>query len=274
MASTVATDRMSELLPRMTSMGTPRSEFELVPQRRQRPLDVDVGERPRQPDVIGRRQRAILHEPGAVRGREPPLRRDQRKLRGEQAAQNLGAVGKTARRRQLADIALQPHQPLQLDHRADIVQHGAGDRGRMRHAHEHGQKPAPRTADEDRRPHAERGQNRRHVGELDREIIVFRIAVVVGLAATAQIDGDDATRQRHIVRQGRRQRVEIAHGARQSRQADDRNAGRGAATVLLHMQAQTVLRGDKEAPAIASAVRHIKSAPRQPQRPQTSAAPI
>ena len=121
---------------------------------------------------------------------------------------------------------------------------------------------------------AERGQNRRYVGELDREIVVVGIAVVVGLAAPARIDGDDATRQRHIVRQSRRQRGEIAHSARQSRQADDRNPGRSAAAVFLDAQAQPVLRGDKGAAAIASAARHFKEAPKKSCRCGAPVAPM
>src|SRR5262245_64190656 len=34
--------------------------------------------------------------------------------------------------RSLADIALDPHQTLEIDHRADIIEHAARDRGRAR----------------------------------------------------------------------------------------------------------------------------------------------
>ena len=45
MAATVAAERMSELAPWMTSIGTRDKRVEFVPQRRQRALDVDAGER-------------------------------------------------------------------------------------------------------------------------------------------------------------------------------------------------------------------------------------
>ncbi len=87
---------------------------------------------------------------------------------------------------------------------------------------------------------------RHHVAKLDRQIVVFRIAVVVRLAASARIDRNHTSRRRAI-RQSRRQRVKIGDGSRQARQADHRQSRRRARTVFSHMQPQAVLRSNERA---------------------------
>jgi len=62
----------------------------------------------------------------------PTLRREFWKLRAEQPAQDLGTLGEALGLGQIADIALDPGQALHIDHRADVVEDDAGDRGRPR----------------------------------------------------------------------------------------------------------------------------------------------
>ena len=68
-----------------------------------------------------------------------------------------------------------PHQPLGVDHGPDVVEDDAGDRAGPRRAEQHRQDAAARGAEEDRRADLERGDDREHVGELDRKRIVVRI---------------------------------------------------------------------------------------------------
>ena len=83
-----------------------------------------------------------------MRGGEPLLGRQLWKLCIKQPAKDFGAFAEITRLRQFADITFDAREALRLDHRPDIVQHGAGDRGRMRHTEQHGEKAAARTADE------------------------------------------------------------------------------------------------------------------------------
>ena len=114
-ASTVAADRMSELAPRTTISGTCASELNA-------PHSGGAGVRDRRPPASSRspgRSRArgpCRSLPGAPRLREPLLRRHRGELRVAEPAQDLGAFGEAARGRHLADIALDAHQPLGLDH--------------------------------------------------------------------------------------------------------------------------------------------------------------
>src|SRR5690242_4415451 len=87
---------------------------ELVPQRRQWLLDLDGGERAGDAHVVGWFECAILHAPAALRGREPLLGGEVWELRVKDLAQNVGAFGKIARLRQLADVAADARQPLRL----------------------------------------------------------------------------------------------------------------------------------------------------------------
>lgn len=116
----------------------------------------------------------------------------------------------------------------------------------MCRAKQHGQNAAPRAADENGRADGERNQHADDVGEFDRDIVVFRIAVVLGQTAAAGIDGDDAP-PRRTGRQRRREFVEIGHRARDAGQTNHRQARRAARTVFAHMQPQAVLRAHKEA---------------------------
>ena len=134
---------------------------------------------------------------------------------------------------------------FRFDHRSDVVQDRAGYQRGMRDAKQHGEDAAARTADEDRRTDAERGQDRHHIAELDRDIIVFGVVVVIGVAAAARIDGDDASRLRTAA-QERRQFREIGHRPRQAGQADDRELRRGTGSIVAYMQTKPVLRGHED----------------------------
>src|SRR5262249_26413303 len=79
-------------------------------------------------------------------------------------------------------------------HRADIVEHAAGDRGRSGDGQEHCQDAAAGGADECRPADTERREHGKHVGELDLQIVICRRAVVVGFAATAIVEGKDSPR--------------------------------------------------------------------------------
>ena len=115
-------------------------------------------------------------------------------LRVEQPAQDFGAFLEGSRLRQLADIALDAHQSLRLDHRTDVVEYGAGNCRRPHGGEQHGEDAAARGADENRGQGVERGDDREHVGQFDLEVVMGRVAVVVGLAAAAVIERDDAAR--------------------------------------------------------------------------------
>ena len=89
--------------------------------------------------------------------------------------QDFGALGEVARLRQLTDIAFDAREPFGLDHRPDVMQHGASDRGRMGSSKQHGEQAAARTADKDRRAYAKRRQDCDDIAEFDRDIVIFRI---------------------------------------------------------------------------------------------------
>ena len=130
MASTVAADSRSELPPRITMTGTRAKRVELLPQRRQRLCEVGCLERGRQLHVvIGNDASAFLLERPAREG-DPVVVAQFGKLAAEQPPQDVGRVAEARRLRQLADIALDPHQAVEVDHRADVVEHAAGDRSR------------------------------------------------------------------------------------------------------------------------------------------------
>ena len=61
---------------------------------------------------------------------------------------DLGAFLKCSRLRQFADVAFDAHEPLRLDDRPDVVEHGAGDRGGPDRGQQHRQDAAARRADE------------------------------------------------------------------------------------------------------------------------------
>ena len=219
-----------------------------VPERGDRAFNVDAGERAGQADIVGRHQRAVFHLPGPPRGGEPLLRGQIGKLRAHDAAQDVGAILEAARLRQLTEIAFDARQALRLNDRTDVVQHDAGDSGRMRRAEQHGQNAAPRAAEENGRADGKRCQHADDVAEFDDEIVVLRIAVVLGSAAAARINGDDAAPGR-TGRQRRRQFREIGHRAGDAGETNDRQAGRAARTIFAHMQPQSVLRAHKYARA-------------------------
>ncbi len=220
---------------------------ELRPQRRERLFEVDSFQRLGELGVVGRHQRAIHLAKTAARAGEPVSRPELGKLRVEQAAQDFGAFLERPRLRQFADIALDAHQTLRLDYRTDIVEHDAGDHRRPHGCEQHGEDAATRGADKNRRRGIERGDDRKHVGQLDLEVIAGRIAVVFGLAAAAVIERDDTARPGGIARQRIGQRVEIGGGAGEAGQADHWQRGRAAASAAHRMQPQAVGGGDEVA---------------------------
>ncbi len=186
-------------------------------------------------------------------------------MAAEPPLEGLGRRGKACQCRQLADIALDPHQTRKVDHRADIVEHAARDRGRARDRQEHRQDAAARGADEHRPADTERREHGKHVGELDLQIVVCRLAVVVRFAATAIVEGKDAPRSLAVARQRHRQRIEIGGGPRQTGQADHRQGAVRARAMGADVQSQAVLRAHEQAMAgrrgslggtIAGGVRH------------------
>ena len=123
---------------------------ELRPERREGLLEIDAFQRLGELDVIGRHQGAVFLAEGAVGAGEPILVRELGKLVVKQPAQDLGAFLEGSRLRQLANIALDPHQPRRLDYRTDVVEHAACDRGRPQGGKQHRQDAAARGANEDR----------------------------------------------------------------------------------------------------------------------------
>ena len=146
--------------------------------------------------------------------------------------------------------------PFGLDNRSDVVQHDAGDRGRVRHRKVHGEQSAAGAADEDGGADRERGQHGDNIGEFDQEVIVLRIAVVFGPAAPARVDRKNAARAG--ICQSGCERVEICNCAREPRQANNWKRGRSGRAVFAHMNSQPVRRADKNA---ASRIRYDATEP-------------
>ena len=92
----------------------------------------------------------------------------------------------------------------------------------------------------------ERGEHREHVGELDLESVIVRIAVVVGEPAAAIVERDHAARVRGPRAQApwraRRNRLPCAPG----RAGRPPAAARCAPAIAARMQLQAVGRGDEE----------------------------
>ena len=145
-------------------------------------------------DIIGRHHGAVAHLPSALRGSEPLFGGEIWKLAAGQPPENLGAFREAARLHHFTDITPDAHKSLWLDHRSDVVQYDAGDRGRVRHRKVHGEQSAARAADEDSRADRERGEHGDDISELDQKVVILRIAVVFGLAAPARVDRKNAAR--------------------------------------------------------------------------------
>src|SRR5262252_11232573 len=222
---------------------------ELLPQRRQWLRGPDrLQDRRELWVVIGNELPASLFERCPREG-EPVVVAPLGKVAAEPPSQGVGCRGEAWKLRQFADIALDPHQALEVDHRADVVEHAAGDRGRAREGKQHRQDAAARGSDECRLADAERGEHGKHVGELDLQIVVRRLAVVVRFAAAARVEGEDRPRMLAIPRKRRRQRVEIGGGPRQAGQADHRQGVVRARAIGAHMQSQAILRAYEQAAA-------------------------
>src|SRR5262249_34562945 len=100
---------------------------------------------------------------------------------------------------------------------------------------------------------------------LDRQIVVFRLAVVVRFAAPAIVEGKDSPRTHAIARQHHRQLLEIGGGPRQPRQANHREGAVPARAMGADGPAQPVLhaheltsagRGGSLVGMIAGTLRH------------------
>ena len=92
------------------------------------------------------------------------------------------------------------------------------------------------------RTDAKRNQDADDVGKLDRAVVVGVIGVVIGVAASAQVDCD------HVALRGPRGKrrsefVKVGGGSGEAGQAHHRQAGRGAQAVFANMHAQPVMRG-------------------------------
>ena len=181
----------------------------------------------------------------APRPGEPVLCRERRKMGIEQPAQDLGAVIEARRLRQLADVALDPREAPGLDHRTDVVEHDAGDCGRPRHRHQHGQEPAARGADEHRRHRIQRREHGERVAKLGRERVVHRIAIMVRQPASAVVERIDAALPAVRKRDG--QRLEIGFGAGETGKADHGQGARAARPIGPHVQLEAVGRGQEQA---------------------------
>src|SRR5262245_20489457 len=214
---------------------------ELLPQGRQRLRGTNCLEDRRELwVVIGNEALASVFERLPREG-EPVVAAPFGKLVGEAPSQGVGCRGKARELRQFADIGLDPHQALKLYHRADVVEHAAGDRGRSGGGQKHRQDAAARGSDECRPADVERGEHGKHVGELDLQIVVRRLAVVVGFAAAAIIEGKHPPRALAIARKRQRQRVEIGGGPRQAGPAEHRQGAVRARAMGAHVQSQAVL---------------------------------
>ena len=82
-------------------------------------------------------------------------------LRARRGFQQVDGIGPRRRPRQRADIAADAHQPLGLDHRADVVEHGAAQQGGTRRCGDHDVQAAARGADKDRRMRSRQRSARR-----------------------------------------------------------------------------------------------------------------
>ena len=236
-----------------------RHGVELSPQRGRGFFDVDpvqnLGELA---VVVGNDSTLGIFERTARKG-DPLVVGQLGELRAEQPPQDVRRLMQARHPRQLADIALDSHQPLRVDDRADIVEDAAGERRRPHRRKQHGQDPAARRADEHGAGDPERSQHRQHVGQLDLDVVVLRIAVVVGPAAAAGVEGDGAPRRRRVVRERGRERLEVGAGARQPRQAHRRQPRGGARAPFTHEEPQPVRRGDETACGFRAHVRELMS---------------
>jgi hypothetical protein len=228
---------MSELAPRTTISGTRASESNASPQGRGRLLGVDRLERRRDLRIVVEHEPLAGLRPGAPGLREPLRGRHRGELRVAEPAQHFGPVGETARRRHLADVALDAHEPLGLDHRADVVEDHAGKRAGPCGAEQHRENSAPRGAEHDGPPDIERSEDGQYVRELQRERIVVRIGVVGGTPASARIDGEDQPRLGGVPAERQSKLMKVRAVAGEAGQADDREPPRSRRSVAAHMQA-------------------------------------
>src|SRR5882724_12111531 len=91
--------------------------------------------------VVGNNPAALIAK-SALSKLHPIVRRERRKLWTEELAQNRGRFLKAFWLRQLADIALDPREPMWLDHGADIVEDHTGESGRSCRAEQHSEQSA------------------------------------------------------------------------------------------------------------------------------------
>ena len=173
-----------------------RERVEFLPECGDRALGIDPVQRVREPDVVGRHQPAFLFLECAVGAGKPLGLSEFWKLRAEEPAQDLRAFLESSRLRQLANIAFDAHQPLRLEHRANIVENGSGNRGRPDGGEQHGQDSTARGADKNRRQGFECSDDGEDIGEFDRKRIVGGVTVVTGSSASARVERDDAARGR------------------------------------------------------------------------------
>ena len=127
-AATVSRDSRSDSAPRITISGLRRQRVELRPRAAAAAVPAST------PPSVWRARR---HRSGPARRLpfEGALRTERANLHRSElgnwirtgGARSRAALFEARRLGQLADVALDPHQPFDLDHRADVVEHRAGD---------------------------------------------------------------------------------------------------------------------------------------------------
>ena len=148
-------------------------------------------------------------------------------------------------------------RPFAFDHRADVVEDGAAQEGRARGRKRHGEEPAARGADERR---LRRSPAAVSTCKTSPSSTVRRRSCASRCRSRSGRGRDSRGRARAagrllVLRQGQREVVEIRRGARQSRQADDRQGRARARPVVAGVEPQAVGRGDEEIRVIGHAAR-------------------
>ena len=219
-----------------------RQRGELGPQLRHR--SVDEGNGPGDVGVVPlRRQAVVVVEPGA--GVVCPLLGGHG---GELAlvhlAHELGGFLPVGRQGNAADVGYDARKPLALDHRADVVEHqGAHGAGAQR-GHQHGDQAAARGADDGCVVQALHGHEVQHVVELHQHGVVPPVAVVLGAAAAATVDGVYVAPCLIRTCERGRQVVEVAGVAREPGKAQHRPAHRAGSGIVACIEPQAIAGGE------------------------------
>ncbi len=115
-----------------------------------------------------------------------------------QALEDLGALGKAARNRQLADIAADAQQPARVDDRTDIVQHAPLMTAGRAVASAMMRSPPREVPMKTARSVPLATKHLHQVVELDADVVVLPVAVVLGEAAPAIVERQHPPRLRLV----------------------------------------------------------------------------